>query len=53
MGNSPVRIIVYIAAMLLMAKVSIGAEALKLKHYQSVYTDDKEVGFRFSRGRGM
>ena len=50
MGNSLVKIIVSIAAMLLLAKVSVGAEALKLRHYQSVYADDKEMGFSSPEG---
>jgi DNA-binding beta-propeller fold protein YncE len=52
MGNSLVRIIVFIAAMLLLAKVSVGAEALKLRHFQSVYADGKEAGFRSPEGVG-
>ena len=52
MGNSLVRIIVSIAAMLLLAKVSVGADALKLRHFQSVYADDKETGFRSPEGVG-
>jgi sugar lactone lactonase YvrE len=52
MGNPWVRIIVSIAAMLLLAKLSIGAEALKLKHFQSVYADDKEAGFSSPEGVG-
>lgn len=52
MGNSRVKIIVSIAAMLLLAKVSVGAEALKLRHFQSVYADDKEAGFSSPEGVG-
>jgi sugar lactone lactonase YvrE len=52
MGKSRVKIIVSIAAMLLLAKVSIGAEALKLRHFQSVYADDKEAGFSSPEGVG-
>ena len=52
MGNPRVRIIVSIAAMLLLAKVSIGAEVLKLRHFQSVYADDKEAGFSSPEGVG-
>lgn len=50
MGNRSVRIIVSLASMLLLAKVSIGAEALKLRHFQSVYADDKEAGFSSPEG---
>ncbi|MHB1011468.1 MAG: NHL repeat-containing protein [Desulfobacteria bacterium] len=46
------RIIVSIAAMLLLAKMSIGAEVLKLRHFQSVYADDKGAGFRSPEGVG-
>ena len=52
MRNSLPRIVVSIAAMLLVAKVSIGAEALKLKHFQSVYEDAREAGFRSPEGVG-
>jgi len=52
MGNSWVKIIVSIAAMLLLAKVSIGAEVLKLRHFQSVYSDDKEAGLSAPEGVG-
>jgi len=38
--------------MLLLAKVSVGAEALKFKHFQSVYEDAKEAGFRSPEGVG-
>ena len=52
MGNTLVRIIVSIVTMLLLAKVSVGAEALKLRHFQSVYADGKEAGFRSPEGVG-
>jgi len=52
MENSRVKIIVSIAVILLMAKVSVGAETLKLRHFQSVYADDKEVGFNSPEGVG-
>lgn len=52
MGKSRVKIIVSIAAMLLLAKVSVGAEALKLRHFQSVYADDKDAWFSFPEGVG-
>ena len=52
MGNSRVKIIVSIAAILLLAKVSIGAEVLKFRHFQSVYADDKDAGFNSPEGVG-
>jgi DNA-binding beta-propeller fold protein YncE len=52
MGNSRVRIIVSIAAMLLLAKGAIAAEVLKLRHFQSVYADAREAGFRSPEGVG-
>jgi len=52
MRNSRVKIIVSIAAMLLLAKESIGAEVLKLRHFQSVYADDKDAGFTAPEGVG-
>ena len=52
MGNRPMKIIVSLAAMLLLPNVSIGAEAFRLRHFQSVYADDKEMGFSSPEGVG-
>jgi hypothetical protein len=52
MGNPPMKIIVSLAAMLLLPNISIGAEALKMRHFQSVYADDKETGFHSPEGVG-
>jgi sugar lactone lactonase YvrE len=52
MGNSRVKIIVSIATILLLAKVSVGAEALKLRHFQSIYADDKDAWFSSPEGVG-
>jgi len=50
MGNHPVKIIVSVVAMVLLANVSFGADAVKLRYVQSFYVDGKEVGLKFPEG---
>lgn len=52
MENRPAKFVVFVAATLLLAKVSVGAEAVKLRHDQSLYVDGKDVGLVFPEGVG-
>lgn len=52
MRRSPVNMLFSVLAILLLAKVSVGAEAVKLKQIRSIYADEKEMGLRSPEGVG-
>jgi sugar lactone lactonase YvrE len=52
MRKVPVIFIASVALMLLPARASLAADAVKMKYFRSVYTDDKEVGLRAPEGVG-
>ncbi len=52
MEYRPVKFVVFVVAALLAAKASIGADAVKLRHDQSLYVDGKEIGLAFPEGVG-
>ncbi len=52
MGNSPVKFIVFVAATVLLAKASAGADAVKLRHVQSFYVDGRDAGLKVPEGVG-
>ncbi len=52
MGIRPVKFVVFVVAALSLARASVGAEAVKLRHDQSLYVDGKDAGLLFPEGVG-
>ena len=52
MRRPPVTSLFSVPAILLLATVTVGAEAVKLKQIRSIYADEKEIGLRSPEGVG-